>query len=180
MIITLISLITCLISPGPFQTQKNHWWLVLQDNLTFPPFLTIVPSLGEVDVIWICFGDTEILINSWNIYLYNISIIIVNGSRRTVMSYHNLPCLPICLFELLCCCRLRLLLLCNMLEFRFWAEVAWTAMFRRTQRSRNNHSRSFLFMVSKIVFELITLYNISTTLWCSSESWLTQNNYIPF
>ena len=71
------------------------------------------------------------------------------------MNDYNLPCLPICLFELVCCCRLRLLLLCNMLEFRFWAEVAWTAMFKRTQRSRNNHSRSFLFMVSKIFLNLL-------------------------
>ena len=71
--IYLIS-ITCLISPGPFHTQKNHWLLVLHDNLTFPPFLTIVPSLGEVDVILICFGATEIKMRYQEIYIEDMNL----------------------------------------------------------------------------------------------------------
>ena len=45
--------------------------------------------------------------------------------------------------DVFCCCLLRLLLLLwSRFEFRFCAEVAWTAMFKRTpQRRRNIHSR---------------------------------------
>ena len=88
-------------------------------------------------------------------------------TKRTIEKRYLIKCLPCCpiksclLLDVFCCCLLRLLLLLwSRFEFRFCAEVAWTAMFKRTpQRRRNIHSR-LGFMITTAFFAWIQIYKV--------------------
>ena len=57
-----VTYITCVDPEGPFHKQKNHFLLVLQDNLMRSPFLTILPSSGSFETILIAFDTVKNLV----------------------------------------------------------------------------------------------------------------------